>query len=165
MSTSSNSLNDAHTNAAVAKEAAANAASYEHISTSCLDGVSDMQISIGENGSAAQNLALAKNAERCVDGIHFDSQHPHKEKAMQLKALAVMNFIKAGDSKSAKKSFDEFIRQFPQQDLFFSDYSSFVDTATALLNHKSLSKNQLMVLNINQAMRDDLVRQYHWRRN
>ena len=132
---------------------------------SCVAKVTAMQTSIGETANPAQLYSLATTAERCVANKHFSAEHPDKEKAMQLTALSVMNFVKAGDTERAQDNFELFTRLFPQQDLFFADYSSFVDTATALLSYQTLSKSQLMTLNINRAMRDDLIRQQHWLRN
>jgi hypothetical protein len=84
---------------------------------------------------------------------------------MQLNALALVNFIKAGESKLAEHSLAEFRTQFPQQDLLFADYTSFVDTAVALLKYNELSAHQLQVLNINTALRNELKRQNYWLKN
>ena len=107
-------------------------------------------------------IATAENAEICLQDINFSSTHPDNQQAMQLQALAVNSFVKAGDMASAKSSLDTFRQKFPLQDLVYQDFTSFVDTATALLEHRNLSHHQLARLNINPTLRAELQRQQRW---
>ena len=51
---------------------------------------------------------------------------------------------------------------FPNKDLYFADYSSFYDTATALLQQQQLSRHQLAALNISADLRTEIERHQFW---
>ena len=112
--------------------------------------------------STAQYLSLADSAMHCAEGIVFTPSHPDTQTAMQFSALAFNNYLKAGDIKQAQSTLQAFRQRFPQQDLFFTDYTSFVDTATVLVSHDQLSAHQLEVLNISDKLRSELLRQRKW---
>lgn len=135
------------------------------LSMACFTQLREQQQNMGEHSNPAQHIALADRASRCIKNLRLHPKHPDNQRAMQLSALAVINYIKAGDSERAEMAFERFRHQFPQQDLLYADYSSFVDTITALLNYDTLASHQIRMLNINESMRDELSRQYHWRRN
>jgi hypothetical protein len=46
--------------------------------------------------------------------------------------------------------------------LYFADYSSFFDTATALLEQQTLSRHQLAALNISADLRTEIERHQYW---
>ena len=135
------------------------------LSPVCYKQLRDQQKGMGEHSNPAKHIALADRASRCIEGLRLHPKHPDNQKAMQLGALAIVNYIKAGDSDSAERAFSRFRQQFPQQDLQYTDYSSFVDTIIALLNYDTLASHQIRMLNINESMRNELSRQYHWRRH
>ncbi|GLR69746.1 hypothetical protein [Agaribacter marinus] len=122
-----------------------------------------------ENNSIGQSnsgyfYAIAENAEACLSGIRFSPKHPDNALGMQLQALAVTNYVKSGDINGAKQAFESFRAKFPLQDLVYADFTSFVDTATALLEKDSLSSHQLAMLNINDDLRAEIQRQKTWLR-
>ncbi len=114
------------------------------------------------NGHASQFLALANNAEACLGNQQFSANHPDNHTAMQLQALAVTSYIKSGEVSLAKSALTEFKRKFPMQDLVYPDFTSFLDSATALLEYEHLSQYQLARLNINPLLRKELDRQQRW---
>jgi hypothetical protein len=147
-----------NTNQAIAR-------SIDRLDADCHAQVLQRENSVGAAADIGQQIALANAATRCIENKSFFPQHPDNQIAMQLNALALVNFIKAGESKLAEHSLAEFRTQFPQQDLLFADYTSFVDTAVALLKYNELSAHQLQVLNINTALRNELKRQNYWLKN
>lgn len=134
---------------------------FERMNEQCIESVIHQQ-SMLENANPAQYLSLANTAEHCVGNIAFSPQHPDTQIAMKFSALAIMNLIKAGDIEAASNGLAKFRAIFPQQDLLFDDYSSFVDTATALLKQQDLSSHQLALLNINPKLRGELTRKRQW---
>lgn len=136
----------------------------QSLNNQCVSQVLERESAIRESSSAAQFVSLAKQANRCLDGIRFYAQHPDNQIAMRLNALAVVNFVKGGDLVSAKSSLSDFTQRFVKQDLVFDDYTSFLDTATALLE-PNLSARQLAMLNINPTLRSELNRQRTWSLN
>ena len=139
--------------------------SIERLDNACHSAVIERENSVGDSVDVAQQIALANAALRCIENKSFYPKHPDNRMAMQLNALAVVNFIKAGETHMAEKSLAQFMKHFPQQDLLFADYTSFVDTAVALLKRSELSVHQLSVLNINKDLRYELKRNDYWLRN
>lgn len=127
----------------------------------CVQQITEQQQALAL-ASTAQYLSLANSAMHCTDGIVFTPSHPDTQTAMQFSALAFNNYLKAGDMEQAQNTLQVFRQRFPQQDLLFSDYTSFVDTATVLLSHNQLSAHQLKVLNISEKLRSEMLRQRKW---
>nr|WP_136249655.1 hypothetical protein [Ningiella ruwaisensis] len=133
----------------------------QRLDTQCVEQVKAREKGIQSSESHAQYLALANQAQRCLQGIRFFAQHPDNQEAMRLNALSVVNFIKGGDLDAANRSLTRFKQRFAQQDLVFEDYTSFIDTATAMLN-PDLNARQLAMLNINPVLRNELSRTRQW---
>jgi hypothetical protein len=135
-----------------------------------IDFACEQQVKQRENALEASSnpgayMALANHAERCIDGISFFPKHPDNQTAMRFNALSVLNFIKAGEMQEAKQSLSQFRQRFPRQDLVMPDYTSFVDTAIALLARDGLTERQLSLLNINSTLKSELARQQYWSAN
>ena len=112
--------------------------------------------------SPSQSLALANSALYCVGDIAYSPAHKNTKTAMQFSALAFVSFVTAGDMQKAAETLSEFRQRFPQQDLLFADYTSFVDTATVLVKQNEVTPNQLVSLNINPTLRAEITRQRKW---
>ncbi len=118
--------------------------------------------------STAQYLAAAKAMNSCVSTALASNTPKHTntqvqpEEIMKMMAVATLNFIKAGDMHTASREVDRFKRIYPNQDLYFSDYTSFLDTATALLSSQTMAAEQISSLNISRALRDELERKHYW---
>lgn len=136
----------------------------ERMNTQCIEQVYAQQ-SAQDQTDLSQYLALANTAQYCVGDIQYSPQHPDVETAMQFSALALVNFVKAGDIQSASLALTEFRTKFPQQDLLFDDFTSFVDTATVLVNQQDITPHQLTYLNINPTLRAEITRQRKWSLN
>ena len=122
-------------------------------------------------GSTAQYLAAAKAMNNCVSGALSNKEHQYnsqnnnqaqQDKIMKMMAVATLNFIKAGDTHTASREVERFKRVYPNQDLYFADYTSFLDTATALLSSQALAAEQLSSLNISRSLRDEIERKNYW---
>lgn len=137
---------------------------FVRIDTACATQVNQQQSAL-KKAQASQYLSLANTASHCIKDIPFSPKHPDVQTAMQFNALAFVNFVKAGDMQAASQSLRSFRQSFPQQDLFFDDYSSFVDTATALVKQHTLSQQQADLLNINPMLRAEMRRQRDWALN
>ena len=114
------------------------------------------------SSSVGGYVGIAENAEACLANIALNVQHPDNHLGMQLQAIAVNSYFKAGDIVAAKAAFSDFKAKFPMQDLVYKDFTSFVDTTTALLQYKQLTSLQLERLNINPILKAELARQQRW---
>lgn len=137
---------------------------FERMKPQCIEQVQAQQSSPYQK-EASQHLSLASTAQYCFENIQFSPQHPDIQTAMHFSALAVVNYVKAGDILAARKALSQFRTKFPQQDLLFEDYTSFVDTATVLVKQDEVTLNQLAYLNINPALRAEIKRQRRWSLN
>lgn len=135
---------------------------YQSIDATCEQQALEMDSFAQQSGQPAQYLASAKAMLRCVNGIQFPQGHPDADKGLRLMALSVMNLVKGGDIDAAHIALKKAQSKFPNTDLYFSDYSSFFDTATALLNQQKLSRHQLAALNISSNLRTEIERHHYW---
>ena len=135
---------------------------YQSIDVPCEQQALEMDSFAQQSGQAAQYLASAKAMLRCVNGIQFPKGHPDADKALRLMALSVINLVKGGDIDAAHIALRKAQIKFPNKDLYFADYSSFFDTATALLEQQKLSRHQLAALNISADLRTEIERHQYW---
>ena len=135
---------------------------YQSIDAACEQQAIEMDSFAQQSGQAAQYLASAKAMLRCVNGIQFSKGHPDADKALRFMALSVINLVKGGDIDGAHIALRKAQSKFPNKDLYFADYSSFFDTATALLEQQNLSRHQLAALNISANLRTEIERHQYW---
>ena len=112
--------------------------------------------------SPAQYLSSANTLNQClleVDG--FTHVVPLDER-MQVHALTVLNYLKGGDIKQAKLQLDAFELAYPNSDLLFSDYTSFIDSMRVVLSHQGSVLSRSSSLNINDALQSHVNRQRYW---
>ena len=60
---------------------------------------------------------------------------------------------------------ERFKRNFPQQDFYFTNYTSFLDTTEALLQSQQINPQLLATLNISPRLRQELLRKDYWLKN
>lgn len=135
---------------------------YQSMDGACEQQAIEMNSFAQQSGQAPQYLAAAKAMLRCVKGIQFPKGHPDADKALRLMALSVINLVKGGDIDAAHIALKKTQSKFPDKDLYFADYSSFFDTATALLKQEDLSRHQLAALNISTDLRTEIERHQYW---
>ena len=116
--------------------------------------------------STAQYSAAANAMNSCINAAlqkrAYNNNQTQQENIMQMMAVATLNFIKAGHVLSATREVERFKRIYPNQDLYFDDYTSFIDTATALLSIEPLGASQISSLNISRVLRDEMERKHYW---
>ncbi|MBL4630661.1 MAG: hypothetical protein JKY14_05700 [Paraglaciecola sp.] len=135
---------------------------FQPIDDVCEQQAIEMDSFAQQSGLAAQYLASAKALLRCVNGIQFPKGHPDADKGLRFMALSVINLLKGGDIDGAHIALKKAQYKFPNTDLYFADYSSFFDTATALLDQQKLSRHQLAALNISAELRNEIERHQYW---
>jgi hypothetical protein len=132
----------------------------------CQDHAQNMANHAESIASNAQYLAAAKAMSSCVSNAlqnsAFNPSDEHDVFIMKMMATATLNFIKSGDVNTASREVERFKRNYPNQDLYFADYTSFLDTATALLSLEPLHSSQLSALNISRVLRDEIERKHYW---
>ena len=123
-----------------------------------------------EKKSSAQYAASAKTLDQCLADIdQYRDVTPvasieSVELRMQVHALTVLNYFKAGDIKHAKLQLRAFELSYPGRDLYFSDYTSFVDSLTLLLGVDSF-EGRRKVFNVNPTLASEVSRYRYWQRH
>jgi len=123
-----------------------------------------------ETKSSAQYAASAKTLDQCLTDIdEYRDIAPvasieSVEQRMQVHALTVLNYVKAGDIKHAKLQLRAFELSYPGRDLYFSDYTSFVDSLTLLLGIDTF-EGRRKVFNVNPTLASEVSRYRYWQRH
>lgn len=132
------------------------------VNKQCLEQGNKIADSAASSGMSAQYLSAARYLLACIPTALPELDLQQSEAVMQVMAHITLNFIQGGDISAAKYQLLRFEQTFPQQDLFLPNYTSFRDTATAILQGTHLSAYQLTNLNISRELRAELERQQYW---
>jgi len=166
LSACSTTANDSKTTAVLTNQITpevSQAMSVEQL-VQCQQNADNIEQHAQSQASSAQYLNAAKTLRYCLIDLPptFAENGDKQQIVMKMMASATLNFIKAGDVVSAKEMVKSFKSQHPKHDLYFNDYTSFLDTAMALLTTESLSAGQLSSLNISRALRYEIERKHYW---
>jgi hypothetical protein len=146
-----------------APAAITNTAPTEVIDQDCLTQASLLAQSAETSGATAQYVQAGRYMQSCLQQpLPAPLDKYQSQSVMQLMANITLNFIQGGDIAAAQQQLRHFDRKFPNQDLYLPDFTSFRDTATALLEGANMSTHQLANLNISRDLRSELERQQYW---
>ena len=138
-------------------------APVEVIDQDCLMQASQMAQSAETSGATAQYVTAGRYMQSCLQQpLPAPLDKTQSQAVMQVMANITLNFIQGGDIAAAQQQLRHFDRKFPNQDLYLPDFTSFRDTATALLQGATISTHQLANLNISRELRNELERQQYW---
>ncbi|BDX06385.1 hypothetical protein [Planctobacterium marinum] len=133
------------------------------IDQQCRNQAQSVQQSASDTANGAQFNYAAELYLRCIPhGAMLDWSEADKQDGMQMMALATLNFVKGGQVKKAKTTLADMRSRFHGRDLYLSDFTSFTDTLTALIEGPKLSVSELAALNISRTVRDEIERQQYW---
>lgn len=133
---------------------------------SCTEEAQALDVKARETRSPARYLASARLIERCETELGMGAAGLATEERMRNYALAVHNYVRGGDLKKARETFERFHTAFPNQDLYYADGSSFVDATRALLGQASDQEmGRFSMLNINRTLKAEMSRMSHWTNN
>lgn len=133
------------------------------VDTYCVEQAQQMADFAQKNQSYPQLSSAATRLKTCVAfPLPQRMSKAQTTQVMQIMADTTLTYFKAGELQKAKDELSDFETRFASQDLYLPDYTSFVDTATALLYGDSLSSQSLASLNISNDLRQELKRKHHW---
>jgi outer membrane protein assembly factor BamD (BamD/ComL family) len=130
----------------------------------CQENALEIESHAQQSASKAQYLTAARALNNCLIEA-ADLNNVQQQLVLQTMAMSTLNYIKGGDVASASGMVEQFKQQYPMQDLYFADYTSFLDTATALLSGDENSSFQLSSLNISRELRQEIERNRYWLTN
>lgn len=137
-------------------------AAPEVIDMQCVAQGTNIAQAAATSGSSAQYVSSARYLQACLHQPLPELDKSEGRAVMQVMANITLNFIQGGDIGAAKLQILKFDQAFPHQDLLLPDFTSFRDTATALLHSASMNTAQLANLNISRELRAELERQQYW---
>ena len=122
--------------------------------------------SAAKNRRPAGYLYSARILDRCLAEVAAYSQAVERADLMRTHALMIQNYFKAGKITSAKRALSGFLSQYPGEDLFFADQSSFIDTMSLLLGEAGPSAALPgSSLNVNPRIKAEVRRINYWQAN
>lgn len=122
-------------------------------------------VSAKANNPATHNLA-AKQALSCLEDARHSAETLNDAQLMQVHALAIADFLKAGEISRAKEELTQFKDDYPRRDLYLENGASLIDTFDLVLGNASpdqASKDSL--LNAHPVLKGEIRRQQHWEVN
>lgn len=129
----------------------------------CRDEAMGLDSQARERGSVGAYLNSARVIEKCEARLAGNADGIQTDERMRLQALGVQNYFKGGDVQAARGNFEAFKRNFPEQDLYFPDGSSFTATMETLLGQSNpTSYGAFAVLNVNSQIKSEIRRLNHW---
>lgn len=109
-------------------------------------------------------LNSARVLERCIDDVSLSADAVPEYQRMRIHALAIVNYFKGGDVEAARRGLDRFKSSYPDQDLYFGDSSSFVETADVLLGRtEEFRLGQFAALNVDETLKREVRRMNYWK--
>ena len=118
-----------------------------------------------KEGSRGRYLASARLLEKCEAELGPESRGIAVDERMRAYALGIQNYFKAGDLEKARENLGRFQQAFPNNDLYYADGSSFTATMALLLGQRDTENEGAMaMLNVNDALKDEVRRIAYWRR-
>ena len=131
----------------------------------CKQSALDMDSSARQQQSIAQYSQAAELLSQCVESAAINPQAIPGDEVIPLQALVVVDYLKAGDIESAREQLAIFKEAFQGRDLYFSDNTSFIETAEMLIESPDKTRSQQRyrsVLNARGAAVDELKRREYW---
>lgn len=146
------------------REARFNEVSAMRTYRACRDEAVALDEQARASGSKGRYLASAQLLEKCESELGAEGRGVAVDERMRAYALSVQNYFKAGDMDKARANLGSFRRAFPENELYYADGSSFTETMELLLGQRDL-KGGFAMLNVNDELKDEVLRIDYWGRN
>lgn len=132
----------------------------------CRDQAVELDEKARISHSPGQYLASARLLEKCEANLGPEARNVAVEERMRAYGLSIQNYIKGGDMVSAQANFEDFQQAFPEQDLYYPDGTSFLETMGTLLGRqKETDYGRFSTLNVNRDLKDEMRRVTYWQQN
>lgn len=132
----------------------------------CRDQAVALDDQARQSHSAGQYLASARLLDKCEADLGPEVAGIASEERMRAYGLSIQNYVKGGDMVSARANYESFQQAFPDQDLYYPDGTSFLETMGSLLGRqKETGFGQFSTLNVNRELKDEMRRVTYWQQN
>ena len=131
---------------------------------SCHDDATELDRQARKGGDPAKYLASANLLVHCEAELGSDAASAAKDARFRAYALAVLNFMKAGDISATRESLQKLRIGFPEQDLYLPNGASFIDSMEVLTGAISReSIHEFPMRNISKELKQELRRIRYWK--
>jgi hypothetical protein len=132
----------------------------------CRDEALTLDRQAREAANPARYMASARLLERCESDLGPEAAGLASDERMRSYALAIQNYLKGGDVLAARQLLQLFQENFPGEDLYYADGSSFTETMTLLAGLGAPgAAGQLAMSNVGTAVKAELRRAEYWRQH
>jgi hypothetical protein len=108
----------------------------------------------------------AKTALACLEESPLIRNEIEQLSVMQVHALAITQFLKAGDLAAAVQQVNAFKSRFPGRDLILEDGASFLQTVELIIGQAPIEQSaSASLLNASPALKSELRRHQYWQVN
>lgn len=130
----------------------------------CRDEGLTLDTQARSRAAAGAFLTSARVLDGCGANLGSAATGVPLAERMHVHALAVVNYFKGGDVEQARRSFNGFKATYPDNDLYFADGSSFIETTEVLLGRTDpISFGQFAALNVSDRVKSEMRRLNHWK--
>ncbi|MBM3649744.1 MAG: hypothetical protein FJX11_18340 [Alphaproteobacteria bacterium] len=132
----------------------------------CVEEGKELDAQARRGGTPGRYLAAARLLDKCEAELGDKTGHAPAEERMRAYALAITNYVKAGDLVTARARLDAFKEAFDGSDLYFPDGASFTETMEVIVGLRDKGAvARYAILNANGTVKAELRRIYYWQNN
>ncbi len=135
----------------------------------CRDQAVALDAKARAEAAPARYLASARLIEGCESDLGSEVAglaNVAREERMRAYALGIQNHFKGGDVEAARRNLATFKEHFADQDLYYPDGASFVETMEVLLGLKDRTAvGSMAMTNVNDELKAELRRMHYWKRH
>lgn len=146
-------------------------ARFEEISAmrafrACRDEAVQLDAQARASGVAGTYLASARLLENCESELGPNAAGLAVDERVRAFALAVQNHLKGGDVAASRAGLDTFRQAFPDQDLYYPDGTSFVESMEMVLGlTEPNAAGMFSTSNTSPALKKEIRRVQYWTRH
>lgn len=116
--------------------------------------------------SPAKYLASAEQLTQCETQVGPDAANVARDERMRAYAVSIQNYLKGGDVAKARENLEKFKTHFSEDDLYFADGSSYIQSLEILLGLKDRTAvGELSMANVSAELKAELRRARYWQRH
>lgn len=132
----------------------------------CRDEALELDRQAHASGEPGRYRASAELIEHCESGLGPEAIEVASDERMHAYALAVQDYVKAGEVERAGQTLERFKKTFTGKDLYYADGSSFIETMEILVGKKDDSAlAPYAYLNVNAPLKNEMRRIRYWEKN
>ena len=133
---------------------------------SCVEDALKIAEQVITSGQAGGYRTSAQILESCESNLGSGGAQLAQEERMRNYALAITNYVKAGEVRKAQEKLEIYKKTFDGYDLYLPNGSSFIDSLTLLTaKYEDSSPEGMALMNVSSTLRAEIQRVRFWKHN